>query len=274
MKESAEAKRTAEERQAKQVAAQKKYQQKEMTVALPHDVGLEMVKIQAGTFMMGSPIGKEFGRFDDAEQHQVTLTKDYWLGKYPVTQAQWKAVMGNNPSYFNGENRPVEQVNWAEAKKFCDKLNELYAGLLPKDYKFDLSTEAQWEYACRAGTTTALNNGKDLTSGTGACYNLNEVAWYGENSNGETHAVGMKQPNVWGLYDMHGNVWEWCRDWYEHDYAKDPEFLKGNTGSYRVFRGGCWSINAWYCRSAYRGNLSPTNRHDDLGFRLALVPVQ
>ena len=124
-------------------------------------VKLELVKIPAGTFMMGSP-ENELGRDNDEKLHQVTLSKDYWLGKYQVTQAQWKAVMYNNPSEFKGDNRPVENVSWDAAKSFCDKLNKCYAGKLPQGYKFDLPTEAQWEYACRAGTTTALNNGTNL----------------------------------------------------------------------------------------------------------------
>ena len=252
----------------------------------------EMVRIKAGTFMMGSP-KNETGGFDVEKQHQVTLTRDYLLGKYPVTQAQWRAVMGTNPSYFKGDDRPVENVNWEDAKEFCQKLNQRYARNLPDGYQFDLPTEAQWEYACRAGTKTALNNGKNLTTDIGLCSNLDEVAWYYANSvqkqnksflsrlfdvdadTHETKPVGQKRPNAWGLYDMHGNVGEWCRDWYGpySDVAvTDPTGPK--TGSYRVYRGGSWSSSAEYCRSASQIGHSPGARRDYLGFRLALVPEQ
>jgi len=234
-----------------------------------------MVKIKAGSFMMGSPRGEK-GRDDDEAQHRVTISKPFLIGKYEVTQKQWQAVMGNNPSRFKGEDLPVERVSWYEAKLFCNKLNKLFfAGKLPKGYCFDLPTEAQWEYACRAGTTTALNNGKDLTSESGDCPNLDEVGWYGKDSGETTHAVGRTRPNAWGLYDMHGNVWEWCRDWYG-DYGGDAVDPAGPaSGSVRVYRGGGWSGIARYCRSADRENFDgPGNRNGNRGFRLALVPVQ
>ena len=252
---------------------------KKLTVALENQelakidckgVSLEMVKIKAGTFTMGIPEGELY-----AIQHQVTLTKDYWLGKFEVTQAQYEAIMGNNPSSYKGSNRPVENVSWEDAKEFCNKLNERYAGKFPTGYKFDLPTEAQWEYACRAGTTTALNNGTNLTSERGKCSNLNEVGWYRRNCGSDGHkAVGQKRPNNWGLYDMHGNVCEWCRDWYA-SYTGDATDPTGPaSGSYRVVRGGAWYIYAGDCRSASRGRGSPGLRLKYLGFRLALVPVQ
>jgi len=244
------------------------------TFTLSNNVKLEMVKIKAGTFMMGSPEG-ELGRSGDETQHQVTLTKDYWLGKFEVTQAQWQAVMSNNPSHFKGDNRPVECVRWNEAKEFCDKLNEKCAGKLPAGYKFDLPTEAQWEYACRAGTTTALNNGKNLTDEKYNCENLAEVAWYDyQNKENQTHQVGQKRPNNWGLYDMHGNVWEWCRDRYGSYSGDETDPVGPSSGSGRVVRGGSWSSGARDCRSACRYNNGPAFRRSGLGFRLALVPVQ
>ncbi|MBO5792506.1 MAG: SUMF1/EgtB/PvdO family nonheme iron enzyme [Lentisphaeria bacterium] len=255
---------------------------KKLTVALKkqefakidcNGVSLEMVKIKAGTFTMGSPEG-ELGRHGTEKQHQVTLTKDYWLGKFEVTQAQYEAIMGNNPSSYKGSNRPVEKVSWEDAKEFCNKLNERYAGKLPTGYRFDLPTEAQWEYACRAGTTTALNNGTNLTSES-ECSNLNEVGWYDKNCGSAGHkAVGQKRPNNWGLYDMHGNVLEWCRDWYA-PYTGDATDPTGPTsGSYRVYRGGCWRYSAKGCRSAVRFCIIPGLRNSFYGFRLALVPVQ
>ena len=238
-------------------------------------VKLEMVKIKAGTFMMGSP-ENELGRLsNDETRHRVTLTKDYWLGKYEVTQAQYEAIMGNNPAYFKGGKRPVEQVSWNDAKDFCRKLNERYAGKLPAGYKFDLPTEAQWEYACRAGTTTALNNGTNLTSARGACSNLDEVGWYDKNYGSNAHKeFGQKRPNNWGLYDMHGNVFEWCRDWYGSYTGDATDPLGPSSGSIRVFRGGSWSFCARFCRSANRDDWNPGDRASYLGFRLALVPVQ
>ena len=243
------------------------------TVTLANGVKLEMVKIKAGTFTMGSPEG-ELGRSSDETQHQVTLTKDYWLGKFEVTQAQYEAIMGKNPSCDKGSNRPVDYVSWEDAKEFCNKLNERYAGKLPTGYRFDLPTEAQWEYACRAGTTTALNNGTNLTSER-EWSNLNEVGWHFGNYGSNGHkAVGQKRPNNWGLYDMHGNVSEWCRDWYAY-YTGDATDPTGPTdGSARVSRGGSWFDFAKFCRSAYRDDSSPGNRYNRIGFRLALVPVQ
>ena len=242
-------------------------------VNLPGGHILEMVQIEPGTFTMGSP-ENELGRRGHEKQHQVTLTKRFYLGKYPVTQKEYQAVMGRNPSFYKGDNLPVEQVSWDDAKRFCSELNYLKRDELPAGYRFDLPTEAQWEYACRAGTTTALNNGLNLTSAKNRCPHLDEVAWYEENSGIKTHPVGQKKPNTWGLYDMHGNVDEWCNDWYA-DYPSsavtDP--TGPASGSCRVIRGGSWDGYARYCRSAFRSNIDPTIRNDGVGFRVALVPV-
>ena len=250
-------------------------------VQLPGGVKLEMVRIKAGSFIMGSPLN-ELGRYNMEKQHRVTLTCDYFLGKYEVTQGQWKAVMGNNPSRFKkGDAYPVENVSWFDAKRFCRKLNELYAGKLPQGYRFDLPTEAQWEYACRAGTTSALYSGKEVTAEDGACPNVDEVAWYQKNQKSGTHPVGQKRPNAWGLYDMYGNVIEWCRDWSAFYEGDAVDSLGPATGEMRVRRGGGWASGAKYCSSARRGGKVPgysgkglANEDGTLGFRLALVPIQ
>ena len=258
---------------------------------------LAMRRIPAGMFTMGSPSG-ELGRDSDETQHLVTLTKDFYIGVFEVTQRQWELVMGNKPSYFNNatyyQTRPVEQVsyyyirenpansaispNWpassqVHADSFMGKLRSKTG--IPT---FDLPTESQWEYACRAGTTTALNSGYNLTS-TSSDPRMDAVGryWYnggsGYTQNGDTSVatakVGSYLPNAWGLYDMHGNVWEWCLDWYGTypGSAQDP--LGAASGSDRVGRGGGWYSFARYCRSADRGSLDPGSRFDDGGFRLS-----
>ncbi|MBO4714971.1 MAG: formylglycine-generating enzyme family protein [Verrucomicrobia bacterium] len=261
---------------------------KNRTITLPGNVELDMIGInpgafrmigsEPGAFLMGSP-KDELGRENDETQHEVTLTKAYWLGKYEVTQAQYEAIMGTNPSYFKGADLPVEQVTWYDAMEFCEKLTEIEraAGRLPEGYEYTLPTEAQWEYAYRAGTTTALNNGKDL-SDYWECPEMDEVGWYVGNSDGMTHPVGQKKPNAWGLYDMHGNVYEWCSDWYDFDYpteaVTDPAGPISVRDEYRVMRGGGWDHDANYCRSAYRGRYNPDSNYRNRGFRVALAPVQ
>ena len=248
---------------------------KNFTIPLSDTVDLDMIWIEPGTFIMGSP-EDELGRYDDEVQHEVTLTRGYWLGKYAVTQAQYEVVMESNPSWYKGADLPVEQVTWDEAKEFCEKLTaiEKAAGRLPQGYEYSLPTEAQWEYACRAGTTTALNSGKNLTSAT-ECPNVDEVGWYKYNSDNVTHPIGQKKPNAWGLYDMHGDIWEWCLDCYG-DYpassVTDPVVSSGDE-SIRIIRGGSWYYDAKYCRSAYRGSNYPSSADRDGGFRLALTVV-
>jgi sulfatase modifying factor 1 len=231
--------------------------------------------IEPGNFLMGSP-ENELGRYDDeGPQHEVTIPHGFWVGQTPVTQEFYETVAGKNPSHFEGDaRRPVENVSWRDAVAFCDKLNNL----LPEcgDMHARLPSEAEWEYACRAGTTAALHNDKPLTSETGACPNLDEVAWYHQNSKSTTHAVGAKLPNRWGLYDMLGNVWEWCEDQWHSNYEGAPDdgsawCGEDTEGAYRVTRGGCWLSYARYCRSAYRIGWLPGFRRQDLGFRLVLA---
>jgi formylglycine-generating enzyme required for sulfatase activity len=236
---------------------------------ITNSIGMKLVLIPKGTFMMGSPESEE-GRQKDETQHEVTISKDYYLGVYEVTQAQYEKVMGKNPSSFpvakvGNENAdlPVENVSWDDAVEFCKKLSDL-----PEEKKagreYRLPTEAEWEYGCRAGSKTAY--AFDDEEGL-----LPEYGWFKRNSSGRTHTVGLLEPNAWGLYDMHGNVWEWCSDRYG-DYSKgavsDPSGPK--EGSDRVYRGGGWDGDAAYCRSAFRYGLAPSIRGDFLGFRVAL----
>ncbi|NQT87550.1 formylglycine-generating enzyme family protein, partial [bacterium] len=188
----------------------------------------------------------------------VRISKPFWLGKTEVTQEQWQAIMGANPSKFQAPEHPVEQVNWADCQTFLAKLNEK---VVRKGFR--LPTEAEWEYACRAGAATQFHFGN-------AKEQLRDYAWWTGNTAGRTYPVGRRKPNPWRLYDMPGNVWEWCQDGYG-DYASraqtDPTGLTG-AGS-RVRRGGSWLSNAGSCRSAYRGYLTPDLRSDYVGFRIS-----
>ncbi|MBN1837268.1 MAG: formylglycine-generating enzyme family protein [Spirochaetales bacterium] len=229
---------------------------KVLQIDLGGGVVMEFVRIEPGTFVMGSPDGEEGRDNDEGPQTRVTLTKPFYLGKYEVTQAQWEAVMGSNPSQFKqGGRYPVEQVSWDDCQEFIKRLNARHPGR-----GFRLPTEAEWEYACRAGTA-------------GARYGaLNGVAWYDGNSGSATHPVGEKSANAWGLHDMLGNVWEWCGDWYADTLpggsVTDP--VGPGSGSFRVLRGGSWINVAGVYRAALRGTLDPGDRYFNLGLRLAI----
>ena len=213
------------------------------TITLPGGAEMEMVWCPPGTFQMGSVRGDS----EEKPRHQVTLTEGFWMAKYEVTQKQWVSVIGGdgNPSSHLGDDLPVEQVNWKDCQEFCKK-----TGL-------SLPTEAEWEYACRAGSTGAYG-------GTGK---LDDMGWFDDNSANETHPVGKKQPNAWGLYDMHGNVMEWCQDWY-HNYSDKAVTNPAGSGNYRLLRGGSFKDHASHCRSAYRGMEYWTDtRGVDYGFR-------
>ncbi|OFZ78482.1 MAG: hypothetical protein A2583_10830, partial [Bdellovibrionales bacterium RIFOXYD1_FULL_53_11] len=223
---------------------------------------MKFVYIAPGTFMMGSP-SSEAGRFNNEDHHKVTITKGFELQTTEVTQAQWEAVMGVNPSNFKGADRPVEKVSWNDAQAFIEKLNAQNDG-----YRYRLPTEAEWEYAARAGTKTAYSFGDNASL-------LGEYAWYDGNSGNETHAVASKKPNAWGLYDMHGNVWELVEDYYTASLGTssvtDP---KGpSSGDYRVIRGGSWDCYARNLRSI----IDPGIAGSRLGLRLSRAraePVQ
>jgi formylglycine-generating enzyme required for sulfatase activity/tRNA A-37 threonylcarbamoyl transferase component Bud32 len=230
-------------------------------------VKLEMKAVPAGSFLMGSP-ASEVQRDDDEGQHRVTVSA-FAIGKHEITQAQWQAVMGNNnnPSNFKGANRPVENVSWNDAKEFCQKLSQLTG----KAYR--LPTEAEWEYAARAGTTTPFAFGSSLSS-TQANFDGNYP--YGGAAKGvyraQTTEVGSFAANAFGLFDMHGNVWEWCQDWYgPYGTGAQNNPTGPTTGEYRVLRGGSWYSNSWNCRAAYRKWNAPGDRNYDIGFRVVQV---
>ncbi len=231
-----------------------------------NSIGLQLLLIPAGEFQMGSPDSDSDAYDDEKPQHTVRITKPFYLGVTEVTQEQYERVMGTNPSYFKGAQLPVETVSWVDAMEFCRKLSEL-PGERIAGRVYRLPTEAEWEYACRAGSKTKWSFGDAESS-------LGDYAWYTSNSGRKTHTVGTKKPNAWGLYDMHGNVWEWCSDWYKPDYTtttvSDP--TGPATGSIRVYRGGSWGNYAGQGRSAFRDGGTPDSG-GGLGFRLAFSSV-
>jgi formylglycine-generating enzyme required for sulfatase activity len=245
-----------------------------------------MAWIPPGTFTMGSPTNEVDSDNDERPQTVVTLTRGFYMSKYETTQREYLAVMGTNPSYFPGDtNRPVEQVSWDDATNYCGRLTarERQAGRLTNGWVYRLPTEAEWEYACRAGTTTAFHYGNALRgwmanfnsyieydAAMGDIYVSNPASYLGR-----TTAVGSYQPNGFGLYDMQGNVWEWCQDWhgaYPGGSVTNP--TGASSGSFRVLRGGSWSGSAGGCRAAYRCGVWPGLRRYDFGFRSVLAPGQ
>ena len=329
------------EREAKEAAergrrAKWRQEGRPFTVNEPYGLCMTMKWCPPGIFTMGSP-SDEYGRFNNEVQHQVTLTKGFWLGETEVTQGQWKKLMDgetvvdlarkglqDDTKYnFFGEQQtlrefwcmdrygdpnnqcgdlkddvPVYNVSWSEATEFCRRLTqrERAAGRIPDGYEYRLPTEAEWEYACRAGTTTALPNGRDIRIlGENNAPALDDIAWYGGNSSVRFDGRGWdtanckekqypggrvcarevkgKRANAWGLYDMIGNVWEWCGDWYgAYTYWGNTDPSGPASGVGRVFRGGGWECDARYCRSAYRGWIDLGFRFNNLGFRVALAP--
>ena len=223
-------------------------------IDLGGDVKMQFVLIPAGAFMMGSDTGDP----DEKPAHKVTVSRSFYVGKFEVTQEQWEAVTGGNPSHVNGLKLPVEHVSWNDCQHFLAKAQK------KSGRKFALPTEAQWEYACRAGSTNRFTFGDDASS-------LAAYGWYSENSGNTTHPVGEKKPNPWGLYDMHGNVWEWCADWYGPYAAGDATDPQGpGSGGSRVLRGGAWSLSPINQRSATRNGAAPAISMITGGFRCAL----
>ena len=229
-----------------------------LTIPVKNGISIEMVKVEAGSFNMGATPEMQAPYEVEKPVHRVTLTNNYYIGKYEVTQALWQAVMGSNPSYFKGDDLPVEQVSWNDCQDFISKLNAMTGK------RFRLPSEAEWEYAARGGKKS---RGYQYSGSN----TLGDVAWYEGNSGSKPHAVGTKQPNELGIYDMTGNVYEWCQDWYG-SYSSSPQTnpIGAVSGSSRVDRGGSWFFTAKHCRSSYRFNLTPGYRLNFLGLRLVL----
>jgi len=226
------------------------------TIDLGGGVKMEFILVPSGFFMMGGD-----GNKNEKPVHQVIIKSPFFIGRYEVTQEQWQVVMDNNPSKFKGAKNPVENISWTECQDFIEKLKDKVPGL-----QIRLPSEAQWEYACRAGTTT------EFCFGNYSFSLLGEYVWYKDNSEGKTHPVGEKKSNAWGLYDMHGNVWEWCHDWfgnYPSGLVTDP--TGSSSGINRVIRGGSCKFSEWGCSSSYRYGISSDKRWDDLGFRLVIL---
>jgi len=231
-------------------------------------IAMRCVYVEPGTFRMGSA---DSGPNDEKPVHEVEISHGFWMGACEVTQAQWRAWMGTDPSQYKGDELPVEMVSWNEVVEFCCKLtdHEREAGRLPEGYVYRLPTEAEWEFAARGGTRSRgfKYPGSD---------DPNEVAWHWPGSSDETHTVGTKRSNELGLYDMSGNVWEWCLDWYAPDYYSrspkaDPANRDYGEKKYRVCRGGSWGLYPTHCRSANRGGGTPTGRFYSYGFRVVLA---
>jgi formylglycine-generating enzyme required for sulfatase activity len=260
----------------------------EIEVAAPPPASLNMVAIASGTFSMGSWVGPlgfppYYNQPNSLQRHEVTITRPFWMGKFEVTQAEYQALTGSNPSLFTAPwspgslDRPVEQVSWTMAVAYCDALTvqEAAAGRLPSGYEYRLPTEAEWEYCCRAGTTSEFHFGASLV-----CGQANFA--FSNHSNGNCNPpgpmpVGSFPPNAWGLHDMHGNVWEWCLDsWdlsnnYPADPVSDPYVVVGTN---QIVRGGAWSDDSSWCRSAFRFGLGPSLSEVNLGFRVVCAPIR
>ncbi|MDJ0873824.1 MAG: formylglycine-generating enzyme family protein [Desulfobacterales bacterium] len=230
-----------------------------MPASETNSIGMELIKLPAGSFVMGGDWDAEQADENELPQHEVVFKQPLYIGRTPVTQAQWEAVMGSNPSEFKGGDHPVETVSHEDAAEFLQRLNQR-----EENPGYRLPTEAEWEYAARAGSTSSYCFGPQTAK-------LAEYAWFQKNSGRTTHPVGQLAPNAWGLHDMHGNVHEWCADWFDRNYyARSPgENPRGpRKGVARCLRGGDWGSEAWYCRCAIRSLSAPTRRSPRVGFRI------
>jgi formylglycine-generating enzyme required for sulfatase activity len=249
------------------------YQVTKTPVATPPNFPTGLAWIGPGRFTMGSPSDELDRGLDEGPAIPMQIQQGFWMGKYEVTQGEYLAIMGINPSHYAGDPaRPVEKVSWQDAVEYCSKLTkrDREAGRLPDGYSYRLPTEAEWEYACRAGTKTRFSFGDDPDYSR-----IEDHGWYTGNSRSITHPVGTKRPNSWGLYDMHGNVWEWCQDYLNRaNSSESPKGTRQLRSSLRGARGGSWLYDAHFCRSANRDDYFPSNRCSDLGFRVILAPSE
>jgi len=230
-----------------------------MTDTATNSIGMELILIPAGSFRMGGDKVDEQAEDHENPRHVVKFSEAFLMGRYTVTQKQWSEIMETNPSEFVDDSRPVERVSWHDVQVFIQKLNAKEV-----THTYRLPTEAEWEYAARAGSEGAYTFGSDRAI-------LSQYAWYGKNSEGRTHSVGRLNPNAWGLYDMHGNIHEWCRDWFDRNfYSQSPTLdpLGPSEGLAKALRGGDWGSDGWYCRCASRSLSSPDRRSNRVGFRL------
>ena len=230
-----------------------------MTEMCTNSIGMEFVLMPAGSFTMGGDPVAEQADENETPRHRVIFDTAFYIGKFTVIQSQWQAIMDDNPCHFDGADRPVEMVSYHDAVRFIERLN-----LKEKTDAYRLPTEAQWEYAARAGSQSTYCYGSERSK-------LTEYAWYKKNSGGDTHPVGQLRPNARGLYDMHGNVHEWCADWFDRNYyaaspARSP--AGPDKGLARALRGGDWGSEDWYCRCAIRSLSAPDRRSPRVGFRL------
>ena len=239
------------------------------------ELGMQMTWIPAGNFLMGSPPSEPGHRLEEEDLHNVVISRGFWIGTYEVTQKEFTSILdGENPSTFKGPQLPVHKVSWQTAMEFCKALTERekFAGRMPEHWHFILPTEAQWEYACRAGTTNVFHFGNDEEA-------LEDYAWFSANSKtGEAGTsrprnVGEKKPNQWGIHDMHGNMGEWCYDWYGKVYSPDGSVdpITEKASDFKVFRGGTYTDISERCRAAHRNRVSPDTENPWIGFRLALM---
>jgi len=232
-----------------------------------------MIRLEPGVFLMGSPESDPERGDAEFPQTQITFTNRFWISKYEVTQSEYLSIMGNNPSYFTGsESLPVENVSWHEASSFCEKLTqkESQAGRLPAEYIFRLPSEAEWEYAARAGSSNRFSYGDDI-----GYLKSSEYAWTSQNSGNKTHSVGEKLPNSLGIYDMYGNVFEWCTDWFAlYPGGALIDYRGPQSGADKVYRGGSWGNSPMESRSAARGGIDPSTKLNSFGFRYVIVPAK
>ncbi len=227
----------------------------------PLPTGMEFVTVYSGSFEMGAPEEEQGSNVNERPVHTVTFDYSFQIMSTEVTQQMWEEVMGTNPAHFDGNTNPIEMVTWYDCQDFVEAMN-----LLDSNHTYRLPSESEWEYCCRAGTTTRYYWGDDLDETL-----IDDYAWWTNNADGSTHPVGLKLPNAWGLYDMNGNVWEWCEDWHNSDYVGAPSdgspWLSGNENK-RVYRGSSWVGFAKACRSAYRHFIQPDQSYFGLGLRL------